>query len=231
MCSSARAGTRKRCGRTRGASTSVDAADATTAAAAARAALFAAYGSARYRQGRVREAVDVGAAFDGRGRARGRTSARSRTRSACSSCVSKISAIPNASSTAVGRLPFYEELDDQVGLADELDNLGSPRSARAGCDEALALFDRARAARQRAGDVVGEAAAMNNAAEALLDQGRAEEALALLRAGAAPAGVLRATRSGVAIGARQPRPRVGVPRRHRPCASRCSTRRSRRPTR
>ena len=78
-------------------------------------------------------------------------------------------------------LPIYEELDDQLGLADELDNLGIYAMGEGRLREALAYYDRAHAARRSAGDVVGEAAVMNNAAEALLDQGRPDEAVELLQ--------------------------------------------------
>ena len=49
------------------------------------------------------------------------------------------------------------------------------------CARRSRYYDRARAARRSAGDVVGEAAVMNNAAEALLDQGRPDEAVELLQ--------------------------------------------------
>jgi tetratricopeptide (TPR) repeat protein len=149
------------------------------AAVATRAALLAAYGSARYRQGRVREAVvcarrsieEAEIAHDQRSLAHGLR--------LLELCLEDLGD-PQRLEYRGRSLPLYEALDDQVGLADELSNLGVYALGEGRLNEALDLFGRARAARQRAGDVVGEAAAMNNAAEALLDQGRANEALALL---------------------------------------------------
>jgi hypothetical protein len=57
-------------------------------------------------------------------------------------------------------LPLYEQLDEPVGLADELNSLGSFSSGRP-CGRAR-YFERSRLEYERAGDVVGEATAANN---------------------------------------------------------------------
>jgi tetratricopeptide (TPR) repeat protein len=150
-----------------------------TPAVAVRASLFAAYGSARYRQGRVREALSWARRSGAEAEQADDRRALAHALRLMELCLEDLGD-PERLVYRGRSLPLYEELDDQVGLADELNNLGVCALGEGRLGEALALFDRAREARRRAGDVVGEAAAMNNAAEALLDQGRADEARALL---------------------------------------------------
>jgi ATP/maltotriose-dependent transcriptional regulator MalT len=73
-------------------------------------------------------------------------------------------------------LPIYEALDDQVGLADELSNLGSFALFDGRFEESLDLFERSRRARERSGDVMGEAIEISNIGEVLLEQYRGDEA-------------------------------------------------------
>lgn len=78
-------------------------------------------------------------------------------------------------------LPIYEELADLVGQANVLNNLGIQAYYEGKWDESLALYQRSKDARERAGDVVGAATATNNIGEVLSDQGRLAEAEALFR--------------------------------------------------
>ena len=73
-------------------------------------------------------------------------------------------------------LPLYEQLDEPVGLADELNSLGSFSFWEGRVRDALDYFERARIEYERAGDVVGEATAANNTGEVLLGQGHPAEA-------------------------------------------------------
>ena len=148
-------------------------------AVSARAALFAAYGSARFRQGRLRDALQWARRSMEQAERAGDQRALAHALRTLEVCLEDLGD-PERLEYRGRALPLFEELDDQIGIADELSNLGVFALGEGRLQEALDLLDRARTARQRAGDVVGEAAAMSNAAEALLDQGRADEAMALL---------------------------------------------------
>jgi len=78
-------------------------------------------------------------------------------------------------------LPIYEELADLVGQANVLNNLGIEAYFAGAWDDSLALYQRSKDARERAGDVVGAATATNNIGEILSDQGVLGEAEALFR--------------------------------------------------
>lgn len=78
-------------------------------------------------------------------------------------------------------LPLYEQLDDLLGQANVLNNLGIAAFQEGDWAEALRLYERARAASERVGDVVGMAMGTNNIGEILSDQGHLEEATELLR--------------------------------------------------
>jgi len=93
-------------------------------------------------------------------------------------------------------LPIYEELDDWVGQANVLNNLGVAAYFEGQWDDALAYYQRSREARERAGDVVGAATAANNIGEILLDRGKLDEASALFREAL---GVWRGARYAVGI--------------------------------
>lgn len=77
-------------------------------------------------------------------------------------------------------LPIYEEIGDLVRTSLVLSNMGVPAYYAGDWDEALRCYAAGRAMAQRAGHVVGAANATNNEAEVLLDQGRLDEARALL---------------------------------------------------
>jgi tetratricopeptide (TPR) repeat protein len=68
-------------------------------------------------------------------------------------------------------LPIFEQLQDFVGQANVLNNLGVSATIDGDWDEGLAYFERSRAARERVGDIVGAATATNNIGEVLLDRG------------------------------------------------------------
>jgi tetratricopeptide (TPR) repeat protein len=78
-------------------------------------------------------------------------------------------------------LALYEELGDLWGQGQVLNNLGCYAYWRGEWDEALRLYERGRAARERIGDAVNAAYGTLNIAEILSDQGRLEEAEPLLR--------------------------------------------------
>ncbi len=100
----------------------------------------------------------------------------------------------------VTALAIYEELEDFVGLGNVLNNLGINAYYGGDWDGAIALYERCRVARERAGDVVRLAEPANNIGEVRSDQGRYDEAdaalrdaLALWRSAAFPAGAGHAT--------------------------------------
>jgi class 3 adenylate cyclase/tetratricopeptide (TPR) repeat protein len=146
---------------------------------ATRAGLFAAYGGARYRQGRVREAVTWAD--------RAITEADRADDTASLALALRLLELslhdlgdPRFFEFRGRSLPILEQLDDQVGLADELSNLGAFTLAEGHFNDAIDLFERSRKARERAGDVIGEASALINIGEVMLDQGRADEARPLV---------------------------------------------------
>ena len=73
-------------------------------------------------------------------------------------------------------LPIYEEVGDLLGQANVLNNLGIDAYYDGRWDDALDLYGRSQAARDRIGDVVGAATIANNIGEIKSDQGRYEEA-------------------------------------------------------
>jgi class 3 adenylate cyclase/tetratricopeptide (TPR) repeat protein len=68
-------------------------------------------------------------------------------------------------------LPIYEELGDLLGQANVLNNLGIDAYYEGRWQEALDLYERSQAARDRIGDVVGAAQIANNIGEVKSDQG------------------------------------------------------------
>jgi class 3 adenylate cyclase/tetratricopeptide (TPR) repeat protein len=142
---------------------------------AIRAEIFASYGSARYWQGRAREAVDWARRAIEAADTAGDRPALAHALRLIEVCLEELGD-PERLQFRGRALPIYEELDDQVGLADELSNLGVFAVADGSFEDAIEYFERARRARERAGDVLGEAAAINNVGEVLLDLGRAAEA-------------------------------------------------------
>lgn len=90
---------------------------------------------------------------------------------------------------------IYERLNDQLGLAKVLNNLGIGAYYRGRWDEAADLYERGRAAAGAAGDPVTTAMLDNNIGEIRSDQGRLDEARALFETAED-----RWTRAGFAIG-------------------------------
>jgi class 3 adenylate cyclase/tetratricopeptide (TPR) repeat protein len=68
-------------------------------------------------------------------------------------------------------LPIYEELNDLLGQANVLNNLGIDAYYEGRWHEALDLYGRSKEARERIGDVVGAAQITNNIGEIKSDQG------------------------------------------------------------
>ena len=68
-------------------------------------------------------------------------------------------------------LPIYEELGDLLGQANVLNNLGIDAYYEGRWQEALDLYERSKAARERIGDPVGAAQITNNIGEVKSDQG------------------------------------------------------------
>lgn len=82
------------------------------------------------------------------------------------------------SSTA---LAIYEELGDLWGQGVVLNNLGTQAYWEGRWDDAIALYERGREARERIGDAVNASMGTVNVAEILVDQGRLEEAEPVLK--------------------------------------------------
>lgn len=76
-------------------------------------------------------------------------------------------------------LPIYEDLGDLLGQANVLNNLGIDAYYEGRWEEALDLYGRSQAARDRIGDVVGAATIANNIGEIKSDQGQYEAAAEL----------------------------------------------------
>ena len=75
-------------------------------------------------------------------------------------------------------LPIFEELGDQIGQGNVLNNLGVDAYYEGDWERAVKLYERSRDAFERGGDVVQVASALNNIAEIRSDQGRLDEAQA-----------------------------------------------------
>jgi class 3 adenylate cyclase/tetratricopeptide (TPR) repeat protein len=73
-------------------------------------------------------------------------------------------------------LPIYEEVDDLLGQANVLNNLGIDAYYDGRWDEALDLYGRSQELRVRIGDVVGAATITNNIGEVKSDQGHLDAA-------------------------------------------------------
>ncbi len=81
-------------------------------------------------------------------------------------------------------LPIYEEVGDLLGQGNVLNNLGIDAYYEGRWDQALDLYGRSQAFRQRVGDVVGAAASANNIGEIKSDQGHFQSARRALHRGA-----------------------------------------------
>jgi class 3 adenylate cyclase/tetratricopeptide (TPR) repeat protein len=145
-----------------------------------RAALFAAYGAVRYRQGRLREASEWAGRAIVEGEAAKELPALAHAYLLMGLCLEDLGD-PRRFDYRTRALPLYEQLDDQVGLADALTNLGAFLVADGKLEEARQVIERSVQARQRAGDIIGEAGCINNLGEVLIAQGRAHEARGYLQ--------------------------------------------------
>ena len=139
------------------------------------AAIFAAYGSARYRQGRLRDAVGWAERAIADAERTNTLPALAHALRLIELCLEELGD-PERVQYRARALPIYEQLDDQVGLADELSNLASFALSDGRFDESRDLFERSRRARERSGDVMGEAIEISNIGEVLLEQYRGNEA-------------------------------------------------------
>jgi len=157
------------------------------------------YAGVRYRQGRHRECVRWA-----------RQAVDAATEIADRRAVAHASYLLDISLSALGdpdvtrwrgaAVPIFSEIGDQVGLGNALNNMGVAAYFEGRWAEALELYRRSHAARERCGDVVGAATQLNNIAEILSDQGHSDEAVALFeealsvwRAARYPVGVAVAT--------------------------------------
>jgi class 3 adenylate cyclase/tetratricopeptide (TPR) repeat protein len=162
--------------------------DDTSEARATRAAIYAAYGAGRYRQGRLREAARFARDAVADAEISGNRAAMAHGFRVLELALDELGDAERIEMR--GRsLPIYEELDDQVGVGLELSNLGAFAFDDGLLDQAFDLFARAREASQRAGDVVGEAIAQANMGEMRVEQGRFDDSRPLLE------GALRVMRS------------------------------------
>jgi class 3 adenylate cyclase/tetratricopeptide (TPR) repeat protein len=140
-----------------------------------RAALLAAHGMARYRQGRLQE----GARWATRAIAEAETADNLRALAHAylliELCYEELGD-PRRFEFRGRALETYERLDDPVGMAEALNNLGTVATTEGRLNDALELFERCRHAAERAGHVLGEAAAASNTGDVLLSQGHPAEA-------------------------------------------------------
>ena len=134
----------------------------------------------RYRQGRLRECVSWAKRAAGAAREAGHRPTQAHAYYLLDGALTDLGSPESALYRSLA-LPIYEETGDLLGQADVLNNLGINAYYEGRWHEALALYERSRAARLQAGDVMGAATAANNIAEILSDQGRVEEAASLLR--------------------------------------------------
>jgi tetratricopeptide (TPR) repeat protein len=140
-----------------------------------RASIIAAYGMARYRQGRLRDAVRWAERAIEESEKTGNLRALAHACQLIELCLEELGD-PRRLEFRGRALPLYEQLDEPVGLADELNSLGSFSFWEGRVRDALDFFERARIEYERAGDVVGEATAANNTGEVLLGQGHPADA-------------------------------------------------------
>jgi class 3 adenylate cyclase/tetratricopeptide (TPR) repeat protein len=140
-----------------------------------RAALLSAHGMARYRQGHLRDGARWAARAIAEAEKADNLPALAHAYLLIELCYEDLGD-PRRLEVRGRALELYEILDDPVGMAEALNNLGSHAIHEGRAKEALDLFDRCRRAAQRAGHVLGEAAASANTGEVLLNQGHPEEA-------------------------------------------------------
>jgi class 3 adenylate cyclase/tetratricopeptide (TPR) repeat protein len=144
-----------------------------------RAQLYASYGAARYWQGRMREGADWARRAIESAEHAGARAALAHALRLLEVCLEELGD-PERYEWVGRALSVYEELNDETGIGDVLNNMGIAAYADGHFDEAMEFYRRSVRARERSGDVSGKATTSNNLAEVLLDQGRFDEARPLL---------------------------------------------------
>jgi tetratricopeptide (TPR) repeat protein len=140
-----------------------------------RAALLAAQGMARYRQGRLQEGARWATRAIAEAEKADNLPALAHAYLLIELCYEELGD-PRRLEFRGRALDIYERLDDPVGMAEALNNLGTVATTEGRLNDALELFERCRHAAQRAGHVLGEAAAAINTGDVLLSQGHPAEA-------------------------------------------------------
>lgn len=144
-------------------------------ASAARAGLLASYGATRMRQGRFREAIRLLERAVAEATAADDQKVLAHAYYLLDWAHSDLGS-PDAEHYRRLALPIYEELGDWAGQANVLNNLGVDAYFEGRWSDAIELYDRSRAARAKAGDLVQLVTATNNIGEILSDQGHLAEA-------------------------------------------------------
>ncbi len=140
-----------------------------------RAALLAAHGMARYRQGRLQEGARWATRAIAEAEKADNLPALAHAYLLIELCYEELGD-PRRFEFRGRALETYERLDDPVGMAEALNNLGMIATLEGRLNDALDLFERCRLAAQRAGHVLAEAAAASNTGDVLLSQGHPAEA-------------------------------------------------------
>ncbi len=138
-------------------------------------ALVRARAQARFRQGRYDEALELAAQVIDRARALGELRDLAHAYY-LSHVIHTLRGDEQRQELRDLALPIFEEIDDLVGQASVLNNLGIEAYYEGRWDEARDLYERSRALRERIGDVINVATTSNNIGEIDSDQGRLEEA-------------------------------------------------------
>ncbi|HEY2813579.1 MAG TPA: adenylate/guanylate cyclase domain-containing protein [Acidimicrobiales bacterium] len=133
-----------------------------------------AYAGVRYRQGRFRNAAAI--AGEAGALARHIGDRRLEGYALYLGALARAELGEDTTAEALHALELLQEMDDLVGQANVLNNLGVAAYYRGDWDSAFDLYRRAEVARLRAGDVAGGAMQTNNIGEILSDQGRFDEA-------------------------------------------------------
>jgi class 3 adenylate cyclase/tetratricopeptide (TPR) repeat protein len=144
-------------------------------AASARAEIELGAAGVHYRQGRFEEAIAVAERAAASARTAGDRSALAHASFLLCAAMTDLGH-PDAVRHGEHALAVYEELHDDKGQGEALNNLGIVHYYAGRWDEALDCYGRSREAKLRAGNVIGAAISASNQGEILSDQGRLEEA-------------------------------------------------------
>lgn len=128
-----------------------------------------------YRQGRFEEAIGLAQRAAANAQAAGDRGALAHASFLLCAAMSDLGD-PEAVRYGEQALLIYEELRDDKGQGEALNNLGVARYYAGRWDEALDYYGRSREAKLRAGNVIGAAISASNQGEILSDQGRLDEA-------------------------------------------------------